>query len=72
MIKPLENNTRVNVISEGLNMQCKKVIAKGVLVCQDGKYHLESYGIKIAVSENDLVDFMEDTKENRKKLKDSF
>lgn len=62
---------RQNVISIGLNMSCKKVITKSVLVYQNGQFYLENGGIKIQCTEQELVNDSEtllDTKENRKIL----
>ena len=68
LIELVKENGRQNVISFGLNMQCKKIITKSVLVYQNGTFHIENGGIKIKCSEESLSDLYLDTKENRKFL----
>ena len=68
LIELVKENGRQNVISFGLNMQCKKIITKSVLVYQNGTFHIENGGIKIKCSEESLNEFFLDTKENRKNL----
>lgn len=68
LIELTKETGRQNVISFGLNMKCKRVITKSVLVYQNGAFHLENGGIKIKCSEESLDDLYLDTKENRKFL----
>ena len=68
LIELTKENGRQNVISFGLNMQCKRTITKSVLVYQNGAFYLENGGIKIKCSDESLSDLLVDTKENRKFL----
>lgn len=57
------------VISLGLNMDCKKIITKSVLSFRDGEFNLRNCGVDIHCDNNDLADLFLDTKENRAELR---
>jgi hypothetical protein len=59
----------IDVISIGINMDCKKVITKSILFYNNGNLYLENGGIKIKCTEEDLDDLFLNTIENKKLLK---
>jgi len=61
---------QANVISIGINMNCKKVITKSELLKKDGNWVLENGGLTFRCE--DLSEFFLDTKENRRELRNSI
>lgn len=68
LIELTKETGRQNVISFGINMKCKRVVTKSVLVYENGRFHEENGGIKIKVRDEHLNEYYLDTKENRKFL----
>lgn len=68
----LQSGNQVAAIRTGTDMKCRKCIAAGTLLIQDGKLIFEEDGVQMLEEFESLSDYMEDTKDNRRSLSEKI